>query len=69
MDKTHKIIKQNLFWAFIYNVISIPIAMGLLMLIAGITFNPVIGVIGMSLSSMIVVLNSLRLLLDLKNLN
>ncbi len=58
--KTIKIIKENLFWAFFYNICMIPIAIGLLKGI-GITLTPMFGSIAMTLSSLTVVLNSLRL--------
>lgn len=61
-------IKENLFWAFIYNVICIPIAAGALSFDpVNITLNPMIGAAAMSLSSVCVVLNALRL--NLANLN
>ncbi|MBF0845344.1 heavy metal translocating P-type ATPase, partial [Streptococcus danieliae] len=55
------IIKENLFWAFIYNIIGIPIAMGLLYLFGGPLLNPMLAGLAMSLSSVSVVLNALRL--------
>src|SRR5256886_13955021 len=58
---TIRIIKQNLFWAFIYNVIGIPIAAGLLYPFTGWLLSPIIASGAMSLSSVSVVMNSLRL--------
>lgn len=75
-QKTVKVIKQNLFWAFIYNIILIPIAGGILYIIfynAGVPeglhfilgeygfLNPILAAIAMAMSSITVVLNSLRL--------
>ena len=54
-------IKENLFWAFIYNVIGIPLAAGLYYPIWGIKLNPMFGAAAMSLSSFCVVSNALRL--------
>jgi len=58
---TMRTIKQNLFWAFIYNIIGIPIASGLLYPFFGIILNPIFAGLAMSLSSVSVVTNSLRL--------
>ncbi len=58
--KTLKNIKQNLFWAFIYNTLMIPVAMGLFSKF-GIVLNPMIASFAMTISSLTVVLNSLRL--------
>ncbi len=54
-------IKQNLFWAFFYNSIGIPLAAGLLYPVWGIRLNPMFGAAAMSLSSVCVVSNALRL--------
>ncbi|MFO7894643.1 MAG: heavy metal translocating P-type ATPase [Longimicrobiales bacterium] len=59
--KTMRVIKQNLFWAFIYNIIGIPIAAGVLYPVWGILLSPVIGSAAMAFSSLSVVTNSLRL--------
>jgi P-type E1-E2 ATPase len=59
--KTMQIVKQNLFWAFIYNVIGIPVAAGLLYPVTGVMLSPVVAGLAMALSSVSVVLNSLRL--------
>ncbi|MCI2228833.1 heavy metal translocating P-type ATPase [Polaribacter sp. MSW13] len=58
---TMKTIKQNLFWAFIYNLIAIPIAAGALYPINGFLLNPMIAGAAMSMSSISVLSNSLRL--------
>jgi Cu+-exporting ATPase len=58
--KTVSIIKQNLFWAFIYNILMIPIAIGLLKPY-NISISPMIASISMTISSLTVVFNSLRL--------
>ena len=58
---TIKTIKENLFWAFIYNVLAIPVAMGLLYLFGGPLLNPMLAGLAMSFSSVSVVLNALRL--------
>jgi Cu+-exporting ATPase len=58
---TIRIIKENLFWAFIYNILAIPVAMGVLHLFGGPLLNPMIAGFAMAFSSVSVVLNALRL--------
>ncbi len=59
--RTMRITRQNLFWAFIYNVIGIPVAAGALYPLLGVQLSPVIASAAMALSSVSVVSNSLRL--------
>ncbi len=59
--RTLQIIKQNLFWAFGYNIIGIPVAAGILYPFFGILLSPIIASIAMALSSVSVVSNSIRL--------
>jgi Cu+-exporting ATPase len=59
--KTMTIIKQNLFWAFLYNIIGIPLAAGVFYPLFGITLNPIFAGAAMAFSSVSVVSNSLRL--------
>ncbi|NIG53361.1 heavy metal translocating P-type ATPase [Chitinophaga sp. Cy-1792] len=59
--QTVKLIRQNLFWAFIYNLIGIPLAAGILYPVNGFLLNPMIAGAAMALSSVSVVANSLRL--------
>ena len=58
---TMRTIRQNLFWAFVYNIIAVPIAAGVLYPLNGFLLNPMIGGAAMALSSVSVVTNSLRL--------
>jgi Cu+-exporting ATPase len=59
--QTLRVIRQNLFWAFGYNVVLVPVAMGALYPVAGITLNPALAAAAMAMSSVSVVSNSLRL--------
>ncbi len=59
--RTISTIRQNLFWAFIYNVVLIPVAAGLLFPLLGLLLNPVMAAAAMGMSSVSVVSNSLRL--------
>ncbi len=58
---TMRIIRENLFWAFIYNVVCIPLAAGVFVSFLGWTLNPIFGALAMACSSVSVVLNALRL--------
>lgn len=58
---TIRVVKQNLFWAFIYNILLIPIAAGVLYPALGILINPMYGAAAMAFSSISVISNSLRL--------
>ena len=60
-DATVRVIKQNLAWAFVYNLVCIPLAAGALYPIFGLALTPSVGAAAMSVSSFSVVLNSLRL--------
>ncbi|MCC7017021.1 MAG: hypothetical protein IT564_07440, partial [Rhodospirillales bacterium] len=59
--KTMKVIRQNLFWAFAYNTVGIPIAAGVLYPFTGYLLSPVFASLAMAFSSVSVVTNSLRL--------
>lgn len=59
--KTMAVVKQNLFWAFIYNIIGIPLAAGVFIPLFGLSLNPAFAGLAMALSSVSVVTNSLRL--------
>lgn len=59
--QTIKNIKENLFWAFFYNVVGIPLAAGVYIPLFGWTMNPMVGAAAMGLSSVFVVTNALRL--------
>jgi len=60
-EKGLKITKQNLFWAYVYNLIGIPVAAGFLYPIFGTLLNPMYAGMAMAFSSITVVLNALRL--------
>ena len=59
--KTSRIIRENLGWAFLYNIIAVPVAAGLFYPVSGFVLNPMIAAAAMALSSVLVVTNSLRL--------
>jgi Cu+-exporting ATPase len=58
---TMRNIKQNLFWAFVYNAIGVPIAAGVLYPVFGLLLSPIIAAAAMSFSSVSVISNALRL--------
>jgi cation transport ATPase len=64
-EATMKNIRQNLFFAFVYNVLGVPVAAGILYPVIGLLLNPMIAAAAMSLSSVSVIVNALRL----RNLN
>jgi Cu+-exporting ATPase len=59
--RTMRTMKQNLFWAFVYNVIGIPVAAGVLYPVLGLLLSPILASAAMAFSSVSVVSNSLRL--------
>jgi Cu+-exporting ATPase len=59
--RTLRVIRENLVWAFGYNILLIPVAMGLLYPVAGLRLDPMLAAAAMAFSSVSVVLNSLRL--------
>jgi Cu+-exporting ATPase len=58
---TMRVMRQNLFWAFAYNIVGIPLAAGILYPVCGLMLSPVLGSAAMAFSSFSVVTNSLRL--------
>jgi Cu+-exporting ATPase len=59
--KTMRVIRENLFWAFAYNIVLIPVAMGALYPFFGLLLDPILAAVAMATSSVSVILNSLRL--------
>jgi len=59
--RTLRTVKQNLFWAFCYNVLGLPVAAGLLYIFGGPLMNPMLAALAMTLSSVSVLTNALRL--------
>jgi Cu+-exporting ATPase len=56
-----RVIRENLFWAFAYNIVLIPVAMGALYPFFGLLLDPILAAVAMATSSVSVILNSLRL--------